>query len=407
MNILFICDEYPPGKNGGIGTMVQVLGRELVKQGNRVFVVGLYNYRYGSADHETDHGVEVWRFRYGYNLPFGDNNKLYGLYERLPGFVKQRLNGTKAFNKFITFINELIRQKSIDIIEIQDWNSFAFSIGFDVRWPKFEAPLVVKSNGSYTYFADEAGDEINKTLFETDLALYKRADALSAVSHYTAQKNIRLFNITAPVKVLYNSIEIPEVSRSAGRHKCKVIFTGTLIPKKGIFQLMQAWNIVSQKYPEATLDVYGKGKIKPLRQLLSKEAAATVNFKGHVSRQELFNELSQATMAVFPSYSECFALAPLEAMAVGCPVVNTSRSSGRELVKDGENGSLIDPDNISEMAEKITQLISDPKLQQKYSDNGKRTVLTQFNITKSAQDHVTFYNSVLDTSSDSNSDTLI
>ena len=30
MNILYICDEYPPGKNGGIGTMVQVLGRELV-----------------------------------------------------------------------------------------------------------------------------------------------------------------------------------------------------------------------------------------------------------------------------------------------------------------------------------------------------------------------------------------
>jgi glycogen synthase len=42
MNILYICDEYPPGPNGGIGSVVQNLARELVKQGHKVYVVGLY-----------------------------------------------------------------------------------------------------------------------------------------------------------------------------------------------------------------------------------------------------------------------------------------------------------------------------------------------------------------------------
>lgn len=50
MNILFICDEYPPGKNGGIGTVVQNLGRELVKQGHSIFVVGLYHFSYGEKN---------------------------------------------------------------------------------------------------------------------------------------------------------------------------------------------------------------------------------------------------------------------------------------------------------------------------------------------------------------------
>jgi len=57
-----------------------------------------------------------------------------------------------------------------------------------------------------------------------------------------------------------------------------------------------------------------------------------VHFKGHVSQETLFTQLAGAVAAVFPSYSECFALAPMEAMAAGCAVINTSRASGAELV---------------------------------------------------------------------------
>jgi len=64
MNVLFICEEYPPGKNGGIGTMVRMLGREMVKQGHNVYVAGLYPHGYGEADYEEDEGVKVWRLRY-------------------------------------------------------------------------------------------------------------------------------------------------------------------------------------------------------------------------------------------------------------------------------------------------------------------------------------------------------
>ena len=82
MNILYICDEYPPGKNGGIGTMVQVLGRELVKQGHNVHVAGLYGYRYGSSDYEEDKGVRVYRLRYGLNLRLNEKNRLYNILEK-------------------------------------------------------------------------------------------------------------------------------------------------------------------------------------------------------------------------------------------------------------------------------------------------------------------------------------
>jgi glycogen synthase len=47
MNILFICDEYPPGRHGGIGTVVQLTARALVSQGHNVVVAGFYDWAYG------------------------------------------------------------------------------------------------------------------------------------------------------------------------------------------------------------------------------------------------------------------------------------------------------------------------------------------------------------------------
>lgn len=401
MNVLFICDEYPPGRNGGIGTMVQVLGRELVRQGHNVFVMGLYAFSYGQKDYEEDQGVKVFRYRYGMNFGTNDRNISYRTFNKLPNFIKQRCNGKKAYVHFIHQINELIITQKIDVIEIQDWNSFAFNIGFSVSWPQFSAPLVVKSNGSYTYFSDETKVIGKPEYLAMDKRLYERADALSSVSKYTASVNDRLFKPNKPVEILYNCIDIPKSllhEKSIGRKSKTIIFTGTLTQKKGIFSLMKAWNMVHQKYPDAELKIYGKGNILPLQNLLSDGAKSSVHFLGHVSRSELNNELSSATAAIFPSYSECFALAPLEALAVGCPVINTSRASGKELIEDGVNGSLIDPDNIEGIADTIAELIENPALQEKYSENGRKTIFEKFIIEKSAGDHVRYYQAVVDKS---------
>src|SRR5690625_7674160 len=95
MNILFICDEYPPGMNGGIGTMVQVLSRELVKQGHQVTVIGLYPYYYGQKDYEVDQGVEVYRMRYGINFGRKHKNFFHKAFGRMPDFIRRNLNGKR------------------------------------------------------------------------------------------------------------------------------------------------------------------------------------------------------------------------------------------------------------------------------------------------------------------------
>lgn len=394
MNILFICDEYPPGKNGGVGTVVQVLARELVRQGHKVFVAGLYAHSYGQKDYEEDQGVKVWRFRYGINLHLPHGHILHKAFNRIPQSIKQHLNGQKAFHVFTEFIHSLIDNQQIDIIEAPDWNTFAMRIGFTVKWPTFKVPMVVKLHGSYTYLAHEMHTPAKPWLTAIDRALYERADALCAVSAYTADKCKALFQIKKNIRVLYNGIEtMPDLPIK--KENTTVIFTGTLISLKGIFQLIKAWNLVNKQLPQAKLLIFGKGTTEPLRKLVHAGASNTVHFKGHIPRQELFKQLASATVAVFPSYTETFGMGPVEAMGAGCPVIFTKRASGPEIISDKVNGELIDPDNIEEISASIIRIISRPDLQKQYSEKGKETVREKFSISTSAHNHIDYYTEVI------------
>ena len=275
-----------------------------------------------------------------------------------------------------------------------DWNTFLHNSLTTVHVPVFKIPLVVKLHGSYSYFRNEMNNSLPKKIFFSEKNLLNRADMISAVSLYTASETKKLFGITKDLSILYNTISIPRNSM-VEKIDNKVVFTGTLTKKKGIYSLLKAWNFVKSKIPSVTLHVYGKGPVNELKKMLEKEALATVTFYGHVSRETLLNELATSAIAVFPSYSECFSLAPLEAMAAGCAVIYTSKSSGPELIVDGVNGLLVSPDDINAIAKAIILLIDDKKLRKTIADAGKRSVSEKFNVVNSAQQHIAFYNDVI------------
>ena len=116
------------------------------------------------------------------------------------------MNGKIAYKKFLNFIEVLIEKEKIDVIEIPDWNSFSFVLGYLVTWPKFKVPLILKSHGSYTYFNLELNIPLNPIYHKIDIELFNRADALTAVSNYTAINNQIYFSLKRESKVLLNSI---------------------------------------------------------------------------------------------------------------------------------------------------------------------------------------------------------
>lgn len=376
MRICFVCCEYPPGPHGGCGTFTQVLARALVAAGHQVHVVGVYRHSYPGPDYEEDQGVRVWRLRQ-------PNHRFGWLQARVQLFRK---------------ISVWAKHDRIDLVDVPDWQGWA------AGWPRLPIPVVVRMNGSASYFANELGSKVRRTTFWLERSALRRADHWCSVSQYTAERSREVFELSSgPDAVLYNSVEADFQSSPANRSMQDVVFTGTLTAKKGVYSLMKAWPQVFNENSEAHLHIYGKdGKtesgesvVATMTGMLPQPVRGSVTFHGHVERDELREALRTARLAVFPSYAEAFAIAPLEAMSTGCPTVYTQRGSGSELIDHGVNGLLVDPDNPQDIGDAICSLLHDDCLAMRIGQAGQTLVQEKFTDAAMLEQNILFYETCL------------
>jgi glycosyltransferase involved in cell wall biosynthesis len=372
MKICFVCSEYPPGPHGGIGTMTQVLGRALARDGHDVRVIGVYPHSYDAPDFENDHGVEVLRLRER-NHRLGWIRSRYELYQRVLQWVRAGL---------------------IDLVEVPDYQGWA------AGWRPLAAPVITRLHGSLTYFASELHQPIDRASYWLERFSLRRADYACSVCRYTAEMTERVFRIPlGSSAILYNPVELPPPGQEPVRLRNRVIFSGTLTPKKGIISLIKAWPLVTRGSMGPELHIFGKDGRAPgggsmreyLMALLPHNTRASVHFHGHVSRAELFDVYRTSGLAVFPSFAEAFAVAPLEAMACGCPTIASNRGSGPELLAHGREGLLVDPEKPEEIAEAITGVLKNPSLGQNLGAAGRARVRDVFSVDPLVAQNAAFY----------------
>ena len=92
-----------------------------------------------------------------------------------------------------------------------------------------------------------------------------------------------------------------------------------------------------------------------------------VNFKGYYESVAIYKEID---LLIHTSIQEAFGRIYIEAMAMGVPVITVKGGGALELIKDGENGFLIDVDNPKGFVDKAENLITDEKLYRKIAKNG-------------------------------------
>ncbi len=368
-NIALVCNEYPPCPHGGIGTFVQVVARALVRRGYRVRVVGSYDVRMNFASREVDEGVEVFRLRES---------------ERDRG-------GVRARYELFRLVSSWAHSGEVDLIELPDPQ------GWGALWPSLPVPVITRVHGSSSYFARELNKPRtmqSRLCYWLEKKQFRRSDFWCSVSRYAGDKTARLFGLRPPDAISFGPVTVPPEQPVEARSKNRIIYTGTLTPKKGILSLMKAWPAVRQRCGNAELHIYGKGDtamLVKLMQNLDQAGKASVTFHGHTTRAELYRQLQTARAAVFPSYAEAFAFAPLEAMATGCPTIYSTRTSGTEAVEHGRDGLLIDPDNIEELSDAISALVLDDELARKLGHFGRMRVAENFSVDRVVGDIEQFY----------------
>jgi glycosyltransferase involved in cell wall biosynthesis len=155
-----------------------------------------------------------------------------------------------------------------------------------------------------------------------------------------------------------------------------IIFVGTLRPVKGIKYLIKAMKIIRQKNEDARLMLIGDGEERAYLENLVKELNLKnyVKFIEKVQNENVPEYMVTSDVFVLPSLSESFGIVNLEAMASGLPIVTTKVGGLPEVVKDGENGFLVEPKNPEQIAEKALLILEDDELRERISRNNKEEV---------------------------------
>ncbi len=148
-----------------------------------------------------------------------------------------------------------------------------------------------------------------------------------------------------------------------------LLYIGRLSAEKQIERIKP----VLEAMPDARLALVGDG---PYRSRLEDIfAGLPVNFVGYLAGEELASAYASGDAFVFPSSTETLGLVLLEAMAAGCPVVGANRGGIPDIVSDGENGCLYEPEGFDGGAASLTgavqRLLGDPAEREQLRRNAR------------------------------------
>ena len=227
-----------------------------------------------------------------------------------------------------------------------------------------------------------------------------RADVLSA---YPAVDPAR-------IHVVYNGIDAEQYSPDPATDVVKrygvdpgrpsVVFVGRITRQKGVPVLLRA---AAHLDPEVQLVLCAGAPDTPelgaevagLVEELRGTRSGVIWLSGMLSKREVIQLLSHATLFACPSVYEPLGIVNLEAMACGTAVVASKVGGIPEVVADGETGLLVPPDDPEALAEAINSLTRDPDRAKAMGVAGRERARTTFDWTKIAEQTAELYRTVV------------
>ena len=376
MHIAFLTPEYPHSKikhSGGLGTSIKNLVMALVAKGVKVTV-----FVYGQPKSEVfeENGI-AFHFI---------SNKKYQLGKWF--FYRKHLQ---------KYINSVVKRENIDLIEAPDWTGVTAFMNFTV-------PLVIRFHGSDTYFChiENRKQKFKNRLFET-LAV-RKAKGFIAPTKYAGEVSAELFGLhKEQIKTIHYGLDLTQFNNEHPERfeKGLVLYIGTIIRKKGVFELPEIFHKVRNQFPEAKLVLIGgdsgdvatgnKSTWELVKQQFLEKDLEQVSYLGKIPYAEVQDYIKKANVCVFPTYAETLGMVTIESMAMKKAVVNSNIGWAQELMEDGKSGFLVHPTNHEEYAQKIYTILSDTDCNTKMGNEARLYVETHFDITKKVAENINYY----------------
>jgi len=174
------------------------------------------------------------------------------------------------------------------------------------------------------------------------------AEKVAAVSRFTAAQVSRGFGIDSRrIEIVPNGVgtefhvSAEPLDLPDGLEPGYILFTGTMEPRKGLGELLDAWSRLAPRPRLVIAGGRGWGLERLRKSLEAHEASGEIVLTGYVPTARLADLYRGAALFVYPSRDEGFGIPPLEAMACGTPVVATRAGAIPEVT--GEAAILVPP----------------------------------------------------------------
>jgi glycosyltransferase involved in cell wall biosynthesis len=376
MHIAFLTPEFPLknySHSGGLGTSIQNLSFSLAQKSVKVSV-----FLYGQNKHEifVENGVTF------HILPF-IKRKYFNWY-----FQKKDIE---------KYINKIIIQEKIDILEAPDWTGIT-------SFMRFKIPIMIRFHGSDTYFCKlENRKQKFKNYFLEKMAVLG-ATGFIAPTQFAKDFTAELFRINQKkVTIIPYGLQLSKFHNANPTQfdANTILYIGTIIRKKGVFEIPDIFKKVLKSIPDAKLILVGgdsgdkvtnsKSTWEMVYSQFSESEKKQVLYLGKLDYSQVQNKIQKANVCIFPSFAETLGMVTIESMAMQKAVVNTNIGWANELMEDGISGFLVDPKNHELFSERIISLLNNKENAIQMGKNARIFVENKFDMETIANRNIEFY----------------
>jgi glycosyltransferase involved in cell wall biosynthesis len=358
MKILFVSTNFPKWVGDGRGIALFQAAKALSQQGVNVKVLAVH--APGSKVYEKIGQLDIYRPRYS----------IIEKWESLQNGGGLPASWKKNYWSRLLFVPLVISQ-AIQCLKLSYWADVIHThwnvsaLGAIISNLIHRKPTILTVHGSDVYRVGELrlGRSLNRFIF-------KHMDKVIAVSSDLLQTAINQGLDPDKAELIPNGIDLVSFypPKSDATRTKTILYVGSLITRKGVNYLLEAFKEVIQLESGWRLLIVGEGpEEKNLRrQCIELNISDHVEFLGAVSHNEVAKLMREVYLFVLPSNEEAFGNVVLESMASGTPVIASNVGGIPVLIKD-KGGILVKPADPKSLADAINTLILDEKMWKYYS----------------------------------------
>jgi len=422
MRIAFVAQPFdrlnPPVQGGSLAIWIYQVARICARQGQETFIFA----NHGPAWRSTTKRAENIDYVY---TPTGLNrlmNKVLGAWCKgaaaagLDRPYLPRFSSAWQDLGYALEVGRRLRHMECDVVHVMNYSQFV--------------PILRKLNPTCRICLHMACEWLNQLDYKTIKGRIAQADLIMGCSEHITDKIAKRFpEFKERCVTVHNGAEVvPERCRNI-LEPGFVLFVGRVSPEKGLHDLVKAFKIVLNRFPEAQLHIVGgvgsapmellvglsdephvadlrvfyeqpgKGGKDPYAVFLEQEAGEELGrrifFDGRIAYDQVNAFYKRAGILVNPSLSEAFGMSLVEAMMHSVPVVATRIGGMTNIVDHGRTGLLVEPANPTALAAGICELLKNPDRSLKMGDAGRRKAIEQFSWEKVTGDLLGHFSSLV------------